>query len=160
MGAPVAASAEMVRAALGVGGEEVCWEMVRAVEGGDRATAERAARGLKKVAEARGEALYGLRKEVFREAMRAEDVRVRWNLVIVLGRLPLKGREKAAVVDWLLERLGDESGLTRTFAMQALWDQSEGDAGLRERVMGVARRFAETGTAAMRARARRLLARS
>ena len=96
MGAPVAASAEMVRAALGVGGEEVCRAMVRELRGGDRVAAERGARGLKKVAEARAEALYGLRKEVFREAMRG-------------------------------------------------------------RVMGVARRFAETGTAAMRARARRLL---
>ncbi len=139
--------------------------MVRAVGGGDGVAAEGAARGLKKMTEgldkAGGEAalaaLWGLRKEVFREARRAEDMRVRWNLVIVMGRLPLEGRERGAVVDWLFERLGDESGLTRTFCMQALWSLSEGDAKLRWRVLGVVRRFAETGTAAMRARATKLL---
>ena len=139
------------------GAEEVCVVMVRALGGGDRVAAERAARGLKKVAEADRAALYGLRKELFGAARRAEDVRVRWNLVVVLGQLPLKGRERASVVDWLLERLGDESGLTRTFCMQALWDLSDNDAGLRQRVTAIAKRFSETGTSAMRAGARRLL---
>ena len=157
MGAPAAASVEMVKAALGMGGEEVCQEMLADVRGGNRVAAERGARGLKKVAETRRGALYFLRKELFRAAMEAEDVRVRWNLVIALGRLPLKGQERAAVVDWLFERLGDVSGLTRTFALQALWDLSDGDAGMRRRVMGVVRQFAQTGTAAMQARARRLM---
>lgn len=151
-----AASAVMVKADL----HEVCRKMVRDL-GGDRATSERAARGLKKVAEARGEAgsaaLWGARKELFRQAVRAEDMRVRWNLVIVLGKLHWRRREKAAVVDWLFERLGDQSVLTRTFAMQALWDLSAGDPALRGRVMEVASRFAESGSPAMQARARRLL---
>ncbi len=157
MGAPVAASAEMVAAALGEGGEEVCRAMLRDVSGGDKVKAERAARGLKKIAEARREALYGLRREIYREALRAADVRVQWNLTIVLGRLPLKGSDKAAVVELMFERLRDRSGLNRTFALQALWDLSDDDAGLRRRVVVVAREFEASGTAAMRARARRLL---
>lgn len=163
-GAQVGASKEMVAAALGPGGERVCAEMVRALASGDKVAAERAARGLKKVSEARADAglaaLWGLRKQLLREAERAADVRVQWNLTIAIGRLPLKGRDKALAVELMFERLRDRSGLNRTFALQALWDLSEEDAGLRRRVMPVLSEFLESGTAAMKARARRLVGRA
>ena len=76
-------------------------------------------------------------------ALRATDVRVQWNLSIVLGRLPLKGRDKAVVVDLMFERLRDKSGLNRTVAMQALMDLSEKDAALRARVMPIVREALE-----------------
>jgi hypothetical protein len=75
----------------------------------------------------------------------------------VLGRLPLKGAEKAVVVELMFERLRDGSGLNRTMAMQALMDLSGEDAGLRGRVMVIVREALEGGTPAMRARARKLL---
>jgi hypothetical protein len=84
-------------------------------------------------------------------------VRVQWNLSIVVGRLPLKGADKALAVELMFERLRDKSGLNRTMAMQALMDLSEDDAGLRARVMPVVRESLEGGTPAMRARARKLL---
>ena len=154
---PVGASPEAVAAALGQGGEGVRLELVKALRGKDKVAAERAARGLKKIAEADRAALYGLRKELLKEAFRAADVRVQWNLTIVLGRLPLAGRDKAAVVDLMFERLGDASGLNRTMAMQALMDLSENDAALRARVTPIVREALETGSPAMRARAKRLL---
>src|ERR1700729_459192 len=91
------------------------------------------------------------------EAFRATDVRVQWNLSIVLGRLPLKGQDKALVVDLMFERLCDPSGLNRTVAMQALMDLSEKDAALRARVVPIVREALEDGTPAMQARARKLL---
>ena len=63
------------------------------------------------------------------EAFRAADVRAQWNLSLVLGRLPLGGRDKAVVVDLMFERLRDRSGLNRTCALQALMDLSANDAG-------------------------------
>src|SRR5579875_2419197 len=156
-GAPVGASEEDVAAALGPGGERVCAELVRTLAGGDKVAAERAARGLKKVSEARPDALYGLRKQLLREAGRAEDVRVQWNRTIAIGRLPLKGRDKALAVDLMFERLQDWSGLNRTFALQALWDLSGDDPELRGRLMPVLREFLENGTPAMKARARKLV---
>jgi len=57
----------------------------------------------------------------------------------------------------MFERLRDRSGLNRTMAMQALMDLSEEDAKLRARVLPVVREALEGGTAAMRARARKLL---
>jgi len=60
-------------------------------------------------------------------------------------------------VDWLFERLRDSSPLTRTFALQALMDLGKSDPALRLRAIPIAHKFAETGSAAMRARARKPL---
>jgi len=154
---PQAASAEMVSAAFGPNGAEVCGELVRRLGNKDKLVAERAARTLKKISEADAGALYAWRKALLAEAFRAGDVRVQWNLSIVLGRLPLKGQDKAVVVDLMFERLRDPSGLNRTLAMQALMDLSEKDEALRKRVVPIVREALEGGTPAMQARARKLL---
>ncbi len=154
---PEAASGERVEAAFGLGGAKVCGELVGLLRDGDRAVVERAARTLKKISERDAGALYAWRKALLKEAFRAVDVRVQWNLSIVLGRLPLRGADKGLAVELMFERLRDRSGLNRTMAMQALMDLSEGDEGLRARVMVIVREALEGGTPAMRARARRLL---
>ena len=154
---PEAASKVMTDAAFGPDGAAVCGELVRRLRDGDRAVVERAARTLKKISEADAGALYAWRKALLAEAFRAVDVRVQWNLSIVLGRLPLKGADKALAVELMFERLRDVSGLNRTMAMQALMDLSEQDAALRARVMPIVLEFVENGTPAMRARARKLL---
>lgn len=154
---PEAASKVMTEAAFGPDGAAVCGELVRRLRDGDRAVVERAARTLKKISEADAGALYAWRKALLAEAFRAVDVRVQWNLSIVLGRLPLKGADKALAVELMFERLRDVSGLNRTMAMQALMDLSEQDAALRARVMPIVLEFVENGTPAMRARARKLL---
>jgi hypothetical protein len=147
----------MVSAAFGPDGAEVCGDLVMRLGHKDKLVAERAARTLKKISEADAGALYAWRKALLAEAFRATDVRVQWNLSIVLGRLPLKGQDKALVVDLMFERLRDKSGLNRTLAMQALMDLSEKDAALRARVVPIVREALEGGTPAIRARARKLL---
>jgi hypothetical protein len=154
---PEAASGELVEAAFGVEGVRVCGELVGLLRDRDKGVVERAARTLKKIAERDRGALYVWRKVLLKEAFRAVDVRVQWNLLIVLGRLPLKGADKAVAVELMFEKLRDGSGLNRTMAMQALMDLSEGDGGLRARVMVIVREALEGGTPAMQARARRLL---
>jgi len=154
---PQAASAEMADAAFGPRGAIVCAELVRQLGNKDKLVAERAARTLKKISESDAGALYAWRKALLAEAFAATDVRLQWNLSIVLGRLPLKGQDKAVVVDLMFERLRDKSGLNRTLAMQALMDLSEKDAALRARVVPIVREALEGGTPAMRARARKLL---
>src|ERR1700733_5086637 len=153
MGAPVPASAAMVAAALSDNGKAVRVALIHALTSNDKRKAEQAARSLKKIAEANRAALYPLRKQIFREALRAQDVRVQWNLTIVIGRLPLKGSDKAFAVDLMFERLSDASGLNRTLALQALMDLSEDDAALRARVLPLVRKALEDGTPAMQARA-------
>jgi len=154
---PEAASEVMVEAAFGLGGNGVRAELVGLLRDPDKAVVERAARTLKKISERDPAALFSWRKALIKEAFRAVDVRVQWNLSIVLGRSPLKGADKAVVVELMFERLRDASGLNRTMAMQALMDLSVGDAGLRARVMPIVREALQGGTPAMGARARRLL---
>ena len=154
---PLAASGELVEAAFGDGRADVCGKLVRGLRVGDKGAVERAARTLKKISERDAAALYAWRKALLKEAFRAADVRVQWNLSIVLGRLPLKGTELALAVELMFERLRDRSGLNRTMAMQALMDLSEGDDELRARVLVIVREALEGGTPAMRARARKLL---
>ncbi len=155
---PEAASMEMLSAALGADGPAVCTELVQRLHDRDKAIVERAARTLKKISEVDGAALFPWRKALLDEAFRAKDVRVQWNLSLVLGRLPLRGRDKALAVDLMFERLQDPSGLNRTFALQALMDLSVNDAALRCRVRPIVEEFVENGTPAMKARARKLLA--
>jgi len=157
MGAPVPASSEMIAAAFGEQGPAVQASLVRALASRDKAEAEQAARTLKKISEADRTALLPLRKQLLREAFRAQDVRVQWNLTIVIGRLPLAGRDKAVAIELMFERLSDRSGLNRTLALQGLMDLSEDDAALRARVLPFVRKALEDGTPAMQARARRLL---
>jgi hypothetical protein len=154
---PEAASEERVEAAFGRHGDAVRGELIGLLRDGDKAVVERAARTLKKIAEADRGALYAWRKALLKEAFRAVDVRVQWNLSIVLGRHPLKGADKALAVELMFERLRDVSRLNRTMAMQALMDLSEQDAALRARVMPIVVEFVENGTPAMKARARKLL---
>ena len=93
---PEAASGELVEAAFGAEGAKVCDELVGLLRDRDKAVVERAARTLKKIAERDRGALYAWRKALLKEAFRAVDVRVQWNLSIVVGRLPLKGADKGA----------------------------------------------------------------
>jgi hypothetical protein len=154
---PEAASKEMTEAAFGSEGEAVRGELVRQLRDTDKVVVERTARTLKKISERDPAALLAWRKVLLAEAFRAVDVRVQWNLSIVLGRLPLKGQDKALAVELMFERLRDKSGLNRTMAVQALMDLSTQDAALRSSVMPIVLDFVENGTPAMRARAKRLL---
>jgi hypothetical protein len=147
----------MVDAAFGHDGVAVCSDLVRRLQDGDKAVAERAARTLKKISEIDANVLFSWRKKLLAAAFEARDVRVQWNLSIVLGRLPLKGPDKDLAVELMFERLRDKSGLNRTMAMQALMDLSAEDAALRGRVMPVVLEFVEHGTPAMQARARQIL---
>jgi hypothetical protein len=147
---------ESVARALGADGAAVCEALIAELQHGDKAIAESAARTLKKISEADAAALFAWRKPLLKEATRASDVRVQWNLSIVLGRLPLNGRDKALAVELMFERLRNASGLNRTFALQALWDLSESDAELRRRLAPIVQEFIANGTPAMKARARRL----
>ena len=157
MGAPVPASPELVSAALAVTGEPVRLVLIKSLSSPDKPIAEQAARTLKKIAEADRAILYPYRKQLIRAAVAARDMRVQWNLTIVLGRLPLTGRDRDIAIDLMYERLGDPSGLNRTFAMQALVDLSDQDLALRARIQPILRDALEHGTPAMQARAKRLL---
>jgi hypothetical protein len=90
--------------------------------------------------------------------MACEELQARWNLTIVIGGLELRGEDRALAAELMFDALRSESAFLRTFAMQGLWDLARDDAALMRQVRPMVQEFAVTGTAAMRARARMLLA--
>jgi hypothetical protein len=83
---------------------------------------------------------------------------VRWHVAQILPRLQLTPKERDHAVSILFEYLEDKSSIVKTFAMQALADLAQSDYDLRELVVPILEFLTANGTAAMRARGRKLLA--
>ena len=137
-------------------------ELLRIIREGTPAQSEPAARELKHHAEQSHAQQSSAdfkphHRALLNAALETEDLRTRWNLIVVLGLLPLADTTRAAAIDWLYERLADESPFTRTFAAQSLANLSRNDARLQARLQPILERFAAEGTASMQARARKLL---
>lgn len=86
-----------------------------------------------------------------------EQIELRWHLAQLIPRLPLKQGERRRAADTLQLYLEDRSSIVRTFALQGLADLSRGDAELRPLVKEILEQSIVRGTAAMKARARKLL---
>ena len=87
------------------------------------------------------------------------DIAVRWHAAQLVARLTLTAGQRARAVELLTGCLDDGSSIVATSAMQALADLAEEDPGLQRSVVPMIERLAATGTAAIRARGRHLLAR-
>jgi hypothetical protein len=83
---------------------------------------------------------------------------VRWHLAQIMPRLRLTHRQRAEGMRALGKYLSDPSSIVRTFTLQTLADLSEGDERLRRDIDATLAEAARTGTPAMRARVRRILA--
>jgi hypothetical protein len=79
-------------------------------------------------------------------------------LAVMVPRLALNAKERQVVVESLQRYLQDRSSIVRTFALQGLADLARVDAGIRDGVMEILREATRNGTAAMKARSRKLLA--
>lgn len=133
--------------------EAVRGELVAALQDGRALVVARAANALKKVVESEQSLLAPYARELLEAAVACKVMEARWNLLLLLGKVPLAPRQHAAAVDTLFEALGSASALERVHAMQALADRSAADPRLRERMPGVLQRALEEGSAAVQARA-------
>lgn len=100
----------------------------------------------------------------FKEALiervaRSDQQEVQWHVAQLISRLGLTSGERAEVVSVLFEYLGSKSAIVKVFSMQALADIAERDASYRSVVIRRLESLTRTGTAAVRNRGRRLLAR-
>jgi hypothetical protein len=96
------------------------------------------------------EALLGLLPE-------AAPKKLRWNLALMLGRLPLTAPEARRAAEVLQSWLNDPSSIVKTAALQGLADIALQDRSLMPMVLDLLRIQGRSGTAAMRARSRILL---
>lgn len=82
---------------------------------------------------------------------------VRWHVALMLPRLKLSARERAAAVDILVGYLGDDSRIVRVCGMQGLAELAEREAPLLPPVKAQLENLAKTGSPAVRSRAAKLL---
>jgi len=88
----------------------------------------------------------------------AEEQELRWHLAAMVPRLALDSKERSRATSSLQRYLEDRSSIVRTFALQGLAEFAQGDLSLRPRVVGILREATRSGTPAMKARGRKLLA--
>ena len=119
----------------------------------------RAADAIEKITLQHPEYLRPYRRQLIGPLARVQQKEVRWHLAQMFPRIPWKKSEQQRVVDILATYLEDESSIVKTFAMQALADLAESVPELRSRVLRQLQERTNTGTPAMKARGRKLLAR-
>ena len=138
---------------------ELLPHLVQGIEAADECVRMRAADALEKVTREHPEWLRPFKRRLLRLAAGGTQQEVRWHLAQMLPRLPLgpaERREAIAIVDGYLD---DRSGIVRTSALQALAELGGDDPATAPMVRRRLLRAAESGTPAMQARARKLLAR-
>lgn len=117
----------------------------------------RAADAAEKVTRERAELLQPYKRELLGLMAEARDQEVRWHLAVMLPRLRLGAKEKEVVLRALHGYLEDRSSIVKTFALQGMADLAREDAELAGRVVEALRSAERTGTAAMKARSKKLL---
>jgi len=129
-----------------------------AMLGEDEVVRMRAADAVEKATRSRPALLHGYQERLLREVAGVEQQEVRWHLAQMIPRLALDDAEREKAVALLTAFLEDESRIVQVNAMQALADLAAGDRALRREVVPLVQRLMETGSPAVRARGRKLLA--
>jgi hypothetical protein len=117
----------------------------------------RAADAAEKVTVTRPELLHPHKQELLGLLAEAEQIELRWHLALMVPRLELTVGERERAAAGLQRYLEDRSSIVKTFAIQGLADLARQDASLQDTVKRILEESLRTGTAAMKARARKLL---
>ncbi len=119
----------------------------------------RAADAAEKVTRKNGELLQPYKKELLGLMMESTQQELRWHLAAMVPRLRLSGKERNLATSLLMSYLEDRSSIVKTFALQGLADLAQDDPSIRPGVIEILREATRSGTAAMKARGRKLLLR-
>lgn len=117
----------------------------------------RAADALEKISAKRPELLQSCKTDYLRLLADSREAEVCWHLAQMAPRFSYAPAERAEVLTLLKCLLGENSSILRTHAMQAIADLSADDAELRPAAIDLIERLMCGGTAAMKARGRKLL---
>jgi HEAT repeat protein len=133
-------------------------ELIECLWSGDPVIRMRAADATEKVSAKRPALLAPFKTELLTLADETAQAELRWHLAQMIPRLPLSQQERVRATAALRDFLGDRSSIVRTFALQALAELSRGNPELEADVIDLLERTIRTGTPAMKARSRKLLA--
>jgi hypothetical protein len=117
----------------------------------------RAADAVEKVTRTKRKLLRKYKKELLGLMAEEAQIEVRWHLALMVPRLELNAKEKETAASLLRRYLEDRSAIIRTHALQGLADLAETDASMRPAVIELLCEATRSGTAAMKARSRKLL---
>jgi len=117
----------------------------------------RAADAAEKVTLTHPELLNPHKQELLGLLDEAQQIELRWHLALMVPRVTLSAQERARAAASLQRYLEDRSSMVKTFALQGLADFARQDAQLREPAQRIIEESLRTGTAALKARARKLL---
>jgi hypothetical protein len=117
----------------------------------------RAADAAEKVTVERPELLHPHKQELLGLLVETEQIELRWHLALMVPRLELSASECNRAASALQRYLEDRSSIVKTCAVQGLADLAAQDPRLREMARRIIEESLRTGTAAMKARARKLL---
>jgi hypothetical protein len=132
-------------------------ELIQCLWNDDPIVRMRAADAAEKISVVQPELLKPYKTELLGLLAEAEQIELRWHLAQMIPRLPLTQEERRRAAEPFQLHLEDRSSIVRTFALQALTELSRSDDKLRPRIKELLEQSIVTGTAAMKARARRLL---
>jgi hypothetical protein len=118
----------------------------------------RAADAAEKVTRTRPKLLHPYKKELLGLMAESQEQEMRWHLAVMVPRIILNAKERQAVISSLNSYLEDHSSIVKTFALQGLADLARDEPSLRSKLIDILREATPSGTAAMKARSRKLLA--
>lgn len=120
----------------------------------------RAADAAEKVSREQPQLMQSFKTELLGLMGETEQQEVRWHLAAMIPRLELDADERQFAVARLKEYLEDRSSIVKTFALEGLWELSRADSKARTEAIELLREATRTGTAAMKARSRKILAKT
>lgn len=132
-------------------------ELIACLWADDPAISMRAADAAEKASRERPELLQPHTAELLGLLAETAQQELRWHLAAMVSRLRLTPAECQRTFESLMAYLDDRSSIVKASAMQGLFELAMQTPKLRRRVLEILRLHARTGTAAMRARGRKLI---
>jgi len=132
-------------------------ELAKLLWDSDAVVRMRAADALEKISRERPEWIDPFKPNLLGLMAETGQQELRWHLAAIVPRVQLTPAESSRAVVILKGYLTDRSSIVKTFAMQGLWELTQLNAESRSEVVELVRELVKTGTAAMRARGRKLL---
>src|SRR5438067_13731444 len=133
-------------------------ELMAGLWNADPVVRMRAADVAEKVSRNQPELLQPFKAELLGLLREASEQELRWHLAQMVPRLLLTQLDRMRVASVLKSYLEDRSSIVKTFAMQALADLASDDTTLLPETVELVHQLTRSGTPAMRARGRKLLA--
>jgi len=138
---------------------ELFQELIGGLWSEDPLVRMRAADAAEKVTRKNPELLQPYKGELLGLMAETEQQELRWHLAAMVPRLLLNPKQRNLATSLLVGYLEDRSSIVKTFALQGLADLAQDDPSIRPGVIEILRQATRTGTAAMKARGRKLLLR-